>query len=1077
MASPAFDRRFEQYLAEARANHDRHAHHDQRREAFLSFVHDAFGIDLADIEREQYIQLRGQQVAVPGSMRVRKGKGWIDAIFKDLIFEFKRDYEREAPEGRRELRDYLTNTPYGDTFVGILTDGLRFTAYVLDAEAPDGLRQIDELNLESVSPAFAFQWLDAYLLSQHAIAPTSDDIVRRFGLSSPTFVAAARVLRDALRTYSASEAGAAEVKRRQWAFYLARVYGSADASNDEMFVRHTYLCQFAKILAHAAYFSTSETGQRIEDVISGAAFETLGVSNIGEQDFFAWVLAPEVKAQTLEAFRHIAASLAVYDLSRIDEDLLKQLYQNLVEQETRHELGEFYTPDWLAELTLREIGYGPGKSLLDPACGSGTFLFTAIRLLAEQGVTGAALVDFTLRNVVGLDVHPLAVTIARINYMIAILPHLRLAGTREQRSIPVAMANSLQVPNKAGPVAVISVRFDDQRDFRIPVSAAQNSSELMRVLGDLERRAQHIASEYPNLRTGKFGEDALKRLPASGSWSDDGFVQSVWDTNLRFLAEQIAKGRDTIWAYVLRNTSQPLVLQQRKFDAIAGNPPWIAYRYLQDESYRRDVKTLAGDYGLISTDEVKLNTQIELSTVFYEHCWREFLLPQGIIAFVMPRSTLTGAKQHRRFQQLGFSRILDLDDVAPLFRVPSCVLIRHLGALSVEEIPTTIYAGRLPSQECDLAHARVALSHMAGTTSFTATDEIASLYYHPRVINGATLYPRTLTFVTAAQPGLKPSELATSTIVRTDPDAATEAKEPWKQLALEGHVDGDFLYATLVSKNLVPFGVRRFNLAALPIRIGLPSQVADLPGEERVERFLPMSIDEMRDSIQYARSADGWFAPAEKLWSKYRKSVGMSLWDRFNYQQGVTQQPAVPCQLVVYNASGSNIAATLLDTTALPNINHTRPHGFVLDHTAYWYRCATPDEGHYLAALLNAPSVDAAIKAHQTRGMFGARHIHRRPFEVCPIPQFDARNPDHLQLAALSRQAHDAVAALDLAEGGVVAARKRARAAVAAQLAEMDAITRRLLRLTPVPVTVPTMAAGDDDDEHDLAEEETPDDE
>ena len=877
MASPAFDQRFEQYLSQARANRDRHAHHDQRREAFLSFVHDAFGIDLADIEREQYIQLRGQRVAVPGSMRVHKSsaKGWIDAIFKDLIFEFKRDYEREAPEGRRELLDYLTSISNGDTFVGVLTDGLRFTAFVLDAGQPDGLRKIDEMNLEDVSPTFAFQWFDAYLLSQHGIAPTSDDIVRRFGLSSPTFVAAARILREALRTYSATEAGAAEVKRKQWAFYLARVYGSADANNDEMFVRHTYLCQFAKILAYAAYFSSSEADQRMEEVISGAAFETLGVSNIGEQDFFAWVLAPEVKTQTLDALRHIAASLAVYDLSRIDEDLLKQLYQNLVEQETRHELGEFYTPDWLAELTLREIGYGRDKSLLDPACGSGTFLFTAIRLLVEQGVTGTELVEFALDkgNIVGIDVHPLAVTIARINYMIAILPHLRQAATRKQRSIPVAMANSLQVPNKAGPVAVISVRFDDQRDFRIPVAAAQDSPELMRVLGDMELRAHHIAPAYPNLSTGKFGEDALKRLSIHGTWSYDSFVQSVWDTNLRFLAEQIAKGRDTIWGYVLRNTSQPLVLQQRKFDVIAGNPPWIAYRYLQDESYRRDVKTLAGDYELISADEVKLRTQIELSTVFYEHFWRQFLLPQGTIAFVMPRSVLTGAKQHRHFQQLGFSRILDLDKVAPLFRVPSCVLIRYPGPLSIDEIPTTIYSGHLPAQECDLAHARASLTGAEATTSFVATEDIASPYYHPRVINGATLYPRTLTFVTSAQPGLRPAELATSTIMRTDPGAATEAKEPWKQLALEGHVDGEFLYATLVSKNLVPFGVRRFNLAALPIRVGLPPQFTEMPGEAREERFLPMSIEEMRDSIRYARSADGWFGPAEKLWSKHKKST------------------------------------------------------------------------------------------------------------------------------------------------------------------------------------------------------------
>jgi type I restriction-modification system DNA methylase subunit len=105
-----------------------------------------------------------------------------------------------------------------------------------------------------------------------------------------------------------------------------------------------------------------------------------------------------VRNEALTMLQRLAQSFVVYDLKKINEDLLKQLYQNLVDPATRHELGEFYTPDWLAELTLREIDYHPGQSLLDPSCGSGTFLFLAIRRLAEQGLTGWALVDFALET-------------------------------------------------------------------------------------------------------------------------------------------------------------------------------------------------------------------------------------------------------------------------------------------------------------------------------------------------------------------------------------------------------------------------------------------------------------------------------------------------------------------------------------------------------------------------------------------------------------------------------------------------------------------------------------------------------
>jgi len=153
-------------------------------------------------------------------------------------------------------------------------------------------------------------------LHQNNLRPTPADIVQRFGLNSPTFISATRILREALKIFGASESGTLEVKRQQWAFHLARVYGSADISNDEMFVRHTYLCQFAKLLAYAACFGVEEAMQRIEGIIDGRAFEILGVSNIGEQDFFAWVLAPEVHSLSLEIFKHIVLFMTSVILTR-----------------------------------------------------------------------------------------------------------------------------------------------------------------------------------------------------------------------------------------------------------------------------------------------------------------------------------------------------------------------------------------------------------------------------------------------------------------------------------------------------------------------------------------------------------------------------------------------------------------------------------------------------------------------------------------------------------------------------------------------------------------------------------------
>jgi len=903
--NPQFDAIFAEYLTQAKQARDQNQHHDFRRQLFLSFLQKAFDIELSDIEVERYVQIANQQVPMKGIARIRKG--WIDAVFNDLIFEFKRDLKKEEAEGLRELRDYLSTLPNGKECIGLLTDGLFFTAYVLDASQPHHLRKIDSINIEGVAPQLVYLWLDAYLLRQSNTPPTSADIVRRFGLLSPTFVAAAQPLREALKIFSISEAGAFEVKRQQWAFHLARVYGNADISNEEMFIRHTYLCQFAKILAYASYFGVSDTTKHVEGIINGQAFQVLGVSNIGEQDFFAWVLAPEVRSQTLDVFRRIAESLVVYNLKQIDEDLLKQLYQNLVEPETRHELGEFYTPDWLAELTLREIDYQPGQSLLDPACGSGTFLFTAIRLLSEQGMRGQALVDFALEHIMGIDVHPLAVTIAKINYMLAILPHLRSGGSRRLRMIPISMANALQVPSKSYHIEVIEVPIELGASFKIPAEAARHPNELVEVLEEMGRYAKQVATIPDQAKFGDFSDFAITKLSGKGNSWDISAERTTWSSNARQLAKQIKEGRDTIWGYVLQNTTRTLVLSYRKSDVVAGNPPWIAYRLIQDQTYQGEIKKLIREYELLAANEMKLNTQMELATLFFEHCRRMYLKPEGTIAFVMPRSVITGAKQHHAFQQHGFSRILDLKQVAPLFGVETCVMIRNSNDIFTQVFPTVRFAGVLPAHECTWSEATTVLTRTNTTTDFVKKEAIASLYYYPRFKQGATLVPRNLAFVTSAQPDLAPGQIAFTPIMHSDPDVNDEAKEPWKGLRLEGHIDDDFLFATLLSKNLVPFGARKFHLVALPMRVEVSKQIAALPGKLEEERFIPMSLDEMRDSISLARSADDWFKNAEQLWERYRKTVTMSLWDRFNYQQGVIGQSATPGYFVLYGATGSNI--------------------------------------------------------------------------------------------------------------------------------------------------------------------------
>jgi hypothetical protein len=740
--------------------------------------------------------------------------------------------------------------------------------------------------------------------------------------------------------------------------------------------------------------------------------------------------------------RRLVESLVVYDLTQINEDLFKQLYQNLVDPETRHNLGEFYTPDWLAELTIQEINYQPGQSLLDPSCGSGTFLFTAIRHLASQGVLGWELVDFALDHIAGMDVHPLAVTIARINYLLAILPHMR-GGRPSGRTglvpLPVYMADTLQTPEESGThknTLILSVDTDRDEKFFVPKDAADAPAVFAEVIDRMEDYARYPVAELNSGLTGDFVSLVRERFSAAQRGMLD-VSSTYWGQNLRLLNRLISEKRNSIWAYMLKNAARPLLLTARKFDVIAGNPPWLTYKDIQDKTYQAEVRDLTlNKYQLLESTDRKLFTQMELSTLFMVHCEATYLRPGGTIAFVMPRSTITGAKQHRHFQARGITRILDLLGVFPLFNIPSCVLIRQADDVKADGVPTTRYQARLPFHEMALSDARTHFTVTTASTRLLGEVTVASPHYYDRFKSGSCIFPRNLCFVKPRQQ-LQPGDAAVNPAMQTDPDMNREAKKPWKDVRLEGLVHPENLFATLLSKHLVPFGALRLHLVALPVRL--------------VNNELTPMNEAAFLRAGRSDSWRSWFQPAENKWDELKKETSRleNLIDQYDFQAKLLSQQPIGSYKVLYNSSGVHLAACVIDTYGeSPKVHEYPTQGFIVDYKTFYHETSHQAEAHFLAALLNAPCVDEAIKPYQSRGKgsVGERDITRTPFEACAIPAFDAADPDHQELARLSQEAH-AIIAQTTFTGGVVKARRIARAAVAAQLAAIDVVARRVLGL------------------------------
>lgn len=992
------------------------SHHDHLRKLFWDFLGDAFpNLDANEVELERYVKALGV-------------RGYIDALYRDIIFEFKRDVDAERAKGLEELGRYLPAQPEPKRRLGVLTDGQAFEVYVLQ---DGGLAQAYTFRLESDKPQEAWLWLEGLLFSQRQVIPTAQDVVRRFGERSAVFGQARLRLWEMWQRVR--ETGPVDTKFREWNSLLAYAYGD-QVGEEELFLRHTYLSLLARLMANVAIQRQLPTSEELAGLVDGAAFHKLGLPNLVEEDFFAWVLEQEVRSDALSLLGGLAQHLSVYNFDALNEDLLKELYQELVDPKTRHDLGEFYTPDWLAEMTLREAGFGPGRSLLDPACGSGTFLFTAIRLLREAGLEGEELVREAGDKLAGLDVHPLAVIISRCNFVLALARDLRRPVPKSP-SIPIFMADALleeqQTMEQLIPVPVSGLDEEERHTqdldsaFHLPVQLADEPSKMEKAIDALSEMAKAGGDE-------KLAREGLRqRLRELGLSAHS----PVFENDLRLLRYLIGRGRDTVYAFILRNAYRPIVFTRRKFDLVAGNPPWLSYRYIATPEYQERVKRMSSQgYGLVEMKDVKLFTQMELATLFFAHAYERYLRQDGAIAFVMPRSVLTGAKQHRHFRKKFFPRlvkVLDLEKVSPLFNVPACVLIATKGE-EFQEAQVVVLRGELPRKNASLAEAQGCLEMTPG--ELPGLTEERHSPYRDRFINGATIYPRTLWFVRPPKGALAIDR--SRPYLETDPSVDRQAKPPWKGLRIEGAVESNFLYATLLGDDLVPFGYRRLRRVVLPIQAGEDGRLKLVDRQEAVKNGWT--------------GLEDWLEKAEELWERNKSATTEeTLLQWLNYRNKLTGQGPGALR-VVYNAGGTHLTACVVNAEAMPRVYDLPVQGFVVDHVLYGYETSVEEEGHYLAAILNAPSLDAAIKPHQTKGAFGERHFHRRPFEVIstPIPPFDSTDARHGLLAELSRQCHQRVAQMELPEARPIGRlRQQVREALKDELARIDEIVRELLGL------------------------------
>jgi hypothetical protein len=993
--------------------------------------------------------------------------GQADAVFNRLVIEYERPgtlsdkpSHRATTHAVDQVKRYLTGLAQRQRheltrMAGIVFDGryIIFVRYRMGDFQVEPPRPVTSASLERF-----LYWLTN---TASGIALTAENLNRDFSIeqlrTQNILRALTKGLKDALgrdqmvnnlfeqwRTffsqsidYSEAFGGRKLEPLKRWVRKAGLTINTPEEAEHFFFALHTYFALLVKLIAWLALprhlavklgvppfgeliSADSDTlHRRLRELEEGGIFRAFGLTNLLEGDFFAWYLYAWDKPIE-DAIRELLKRLDEYDpatLSILPEesrDLFKKLYHYLLPREIRHNLGEYYTPDWLAQRLLNQVDYeffneAPRKNehrlrekllnirWLDPACGSGTFPVLIIARMRQLGralfINEAELLNAILRNVVGFDLNPLAVLTARVNYLLAIADLLE--HRRGEVTIPVYLADSVRTP--------VMETFFSGGTYKFPT--AVGTFGVPAVLCTKERfdRFCNILEESVRAQISPDAfisriERELKLAPPGWQQDDADLARKVY----KKISDLHRQGMNGIWARLLKNNFAPLTVGQ--FDYIVGNPPWVNWEHLPD-GYRQAIAPIWKDYGLFQQKGMRAAfTKDDISVLMTYVAADKLLKEGGKLGFLITQSVFKSELGGKGFRQFRIPqpngkfvplRVLHVDDMVALqpFEGASnrtAVMVLEKGKPTAYPVPYTVWRkqGRerftYDSTLEEVTNATKQLNFVAEpvnrsdptspwlTARPKAIKAVRKVLGKSDCVAHAGAYTGGANAVYWVDIYKRPDGLV---VVRNITEGArvrvNEVTEP---------IEPDLLYPLLRGRD-----VQRWKAE--------PSAWIIVPHTEET-RMHPIPLSLMQQS--YPRTY-GYLLRFKEALDRRRGFTG---WERqfqreaFYAIQRIGTYTFAPWK-VVWREQASTMTASVV------GLKDGKP--VVPDHKLMLVGCASEDEAHFVCACLNS-SIGQMVAVSYAVEIQMDPHI----LEHIRIPRFDRKNPVHLRLAELSKQAHEA---------------------------------------------------------------------
>ena len=952
---------------------------------------------------EAHLQGTEEHVRFAGNSGDRTG--FVDAVVGKTAIEYEKNLTIQGifNEGYHQVEEYcaaLCNAGVPENEVlGVLSDTVRWYGYkvrIVSENTENRLLGPDDVELEqvcfvdlSVDRHEEFMKFDTFinrfLARDGSRLLNANTLVLDFGIDSTFYRKNQTAFRLAVENAMNQNPDYAHLIQNVWQNFIAYLGGSNyQTFSVDTYINEFYLVTVAKIICVnvLAEESVISTEQEIIQILNGSYFMQQNIHNFVDYDYFGWLKNQPFVDVIVPAAMEMQNTMRAYDFTlQSEEDIFGRLLAQLADKDHRLMLGQEFTPHWIARdivaYNMDKLTNKPPR-FLDMCCGSGVFLIEAIRAVRERDLDN----DLIFSCVMGFDIDPLAVILAKVNWIIA------MRDLFEQQSgsitVPIYHADSLFI---ATPIShkveenseeFYTLNIYDKK-LRLPafILTPDNrklfDSFMAKVYGLAMARARSASAQ---------GEiDSVSLMQCIGMDCNiplDEERESILEecaieliTELEALQRQ---GRNGIWHFIICNCYRP-GLTKHQFNCIVSNPPWMAMSKLEDNPYKGALRKLAIQYNI--KPEGASHPHMELATIFLLSSVDRYLEDDAIWSVVMPASIMNGINhegfRRARFKDAGLNTCIDSVWELPISTFKNKAIVisgkKHFGDAST--MAGRVYECVSNFQNCDFALVSQG-KRSAWTSKGADTEVVDAINDSPWAFNqGGDLMPRTILFHRFSQQANGTWSMAPIEKTNFEWYLVSDAKKRnGSDMQAQGIRD-EYIYDAFISKHLSPF------LMTEPAKMLMPG---------RKVQGIWKQLDDQELALMNPGTAYVFQIIDNEIGDE--TSLGVYLDEKINiYGKLYKQNFSLAKWLVLSNAGGSNPCAAFID---LDEYDRTK---IVIDQTLYWYPANDKEEAVYITGMLNSQAISLAIADFQPDGGFGKRHIHTLPYKI--IPKYDPNNPLH----------------------------------------------------------------------------------